>query len=54
MANVVISGRGSAAQARGRLSLGLTWIRGYPLLPLGMLFFVFDHTGNFRRPGGSP
>ncbi len=40
MANLVISGQGSAAQAGGKLSRGLTWLRQYPLIPLGMLFFV--------------
>ena len=40
MANVVISGQGSVARAGGQLSSGLTWLRQYPLIPLGMLFFV--------------
>ena len=41
MANVVISGRGSAAQARGRLSLGLTLDPWVPPFTPGNAVFRF-------------
>ena len=40
MPGVVITERGSAAQAGSQLGRGLTWLRQFPVVPLGILFFV--------------